>query len=314
MPSLLVFRRALAYALGDLGIFGVAAATNTTVALFLQSSTDANASTNTYNRAWLYVSTGASAGQSRRVAHNGWAPSTGIATLESQWNSNPVNSDNIELTRLFPATGDIGTDTDYRTLINRALSHLATPDRVALSIVAGQDAYALPATWGTWMTEERLKRVLEPPPLAGRNPRDAMWRRPKLRLDAELPYLELGVPFTASVGSLTLEVLRPADTWIRSGTTGVWGESTTTSGYFSGVSGLVHDNDEARASVEDVTTVGLMLATEVLMKRTVDRPSGDWEKMHAEAKADAMSLTHFDQTRYRQQQAEAPAQPGAVAA
>lgn len=287
MPTTQVYRRALANALDDLaGPYAIASATANTVVVPALINGAANTSTNFKSGTWVYVATGAGAGQTRRVRTNGYSAASGTLTVDPVWTITPSAGDVVELTGLFPATPQVGADISYLTILNAALRQITEPDRVTLAITTSQE-YPL-TTWAAWLDrEERLTAVWEPGPTGGL-PVPADWRRPRLRLDAELPVLELTVPFAAAAGNLSLDVLRPADTWIRVAT--VWSESTV---------GLAAENDEARPSIEDVVKVGLAEAYQALMSRAPGRPSGPYEGKYAAARADAMTVRYFDSSQMK---------------
>jgi hypothetical protein len=284
MPTAQLYRRALANALDDLaGPYTITSATANTVVVPALINGAANVSPNGYAGRWVYVASGAGAGQTRRVRTNGYVAATGALTIDPAWTITPVNGDAIELTGYFPATPQVGADSSYLTLINAALRQIVAPDRISVPITTSQESPLV--TWAGWLDrEERLRAVWEPGPTGGL-PVPADFRRPRLRLDADLPVLELAVPFASSSGLLALDVLRPADTWIK--TAGAWGESAV---------GLVSETDEARPSVEDVKKIGKMAGYEALVSRSPGRPSGDFLKAYADARSEAMAVRYFDTT------------------
>jgi hypothetical protein len=284
VAQLTVYRRALANALDDLGgPYAITSATANTVVVPALINLAGNISPNAYAGRWVYVASGTGAGQTRRVRTNGYSAPTGSWTVDPAWTIVPSAGDIVELTGLFPVTPQVGSDNSYLTILNADLRQIVAPDRISLAITTSQEYYLL--AQAAWLDrEERLGAVWEPGPTGGL-PIPADWRRPRLRLDAELPVLELAVPFAAAAGILFLDVLRPADTWIKSA--GAWGESTV---------GLVSETDEARPSIEDVVKVGLMEAYLSLMSRAPGRPSGPYEAKYAAAKADAEGVRYFDST------------------
>ena len=283
MPATGVYRRALANALDDLaGPYAIASATSSTVVVSSIITGAANTSPNRYDGRWVYVASGSGVGQTRRVRSGGFTAGSGTLTVDPAWTVTPSAADLIELYGLFPATPQVGADSSYLTVLNNALRQIVAPDRITLAITTSQE-YSL-ATWVAWLDrEERLVGVFEPPPVGSLPIPAGSLRRPRLRFDAELPVLELAVPFANATGNLSLDVLRPADTWIA--TSGVWSESTT---------GLASETDEARPSVEDIVKVGLMEAFLCLMNRSPGRPSGPYEAKYTLAKADAMKVRYFD--------------------
>jgi hypothetical protein len=276
------FRRALANALDDLaGPYAITSATSSTVVVPALINGAASVSTNGYAGRWVYVASGTGVGQTRRVRTNGFTAASGTLTIDPAWTITPSAADLIELTNYFPATAQVGADSSYLTILNASLRQIVAPDRISIAITTSQE-YSL-ATWVAWLDrQERVTGFWEPGPTGGL-PIPAEWRRPRLRFDAELPVLEIAVPFLTATGNLSLDVLRPADTWIRVVST--WAESTV---------GLASETDEARPSVEDVVKVGLMEAYGALMNRSPGRPSGPWEAKYGAAKADAMTVKYFD--------------------
>ena len=295
MPTLLALRQALARAMGDLEVVGTTSATGTTVVSPSLQNATANASTGRYNGHWLYVSTGTGIGQQRVVTTNGYDPATGTLTVNTAWATNPSAS-TLEISRWFPAIPEVlvGT-TDYRTIINRALSMLVVPDEITLSVTTS-DEYAL-TTWQAWLDRpERLVRVLEPSPLASRAPIEVPPRGWELVLDAQLPKLRTQRPFSASTGNLTLQVRRPANTWIAVAST--WGESAV---------GLSADTDEAKPTVADVVTVALAEAYQVLLHRSVGAPNGPWLELWQAQRELARGVKYYDRSLEREpDQAPAP--------
>ena len=253
----------------------------TAVAALLVNST-ANASTSLYVGKWIYHDPNR---EQRRVTV--YAPTTGTVTVAPAWTA-PAPPDQVEMTSLFPSNNEIGSDDDYRTLINRALRRLLVPDRVALSITTGEE-YAT-TTWPWLDRPDRLVRVLEPPPV-GTRAIDSSWRGWSLTLDAQTPVLEVDVPFLTATGSITLEVLRPANTWIKTGAT--WAETPVSSG-------LLNDTDEAIPGIEDVLPVALMEAYRALVNRSPGRPNGNWSKLFADARTEARKTRYYDITSERQ--------------
>jgi hypothetical protein len=209
----------------------------------------------------------------------------------------PVPTSPVEITHLFPVLPGAYAETDYRTLVNRALSKLLVSDLLTLPIVPGQTAYSL-AAWAWLDRQSRLVRIMEPPPVGSRR-LDASFRRPRIVRTGGAVSLELDAPFEAgTTGALTLDVMRPSDTYTRDGATGVWAERATP--------GLVLDLDEAVPSVNEVVTAALAEAYYALMSRSPGQPNGPWEAKYDAANAAARGLIAYDPTTERQ---AAPAAP-----
>jgi len=280
MPTRQQYRRAIATALNDLEIHTVTSATSSTVTVVRMADSTTGAAPTRFDGAWVYIATGAGQNQQRRAKNGGFDPVAGVLTVVLPWFA-PQVTDEIEITRLLPAIREIPGDTSYNDLIDRSLSMLMAPDRLTLPITTS-DQY--PMTAYTWLDRpERLVRVLEPSPVAGRAPVDASWRNPRLVVDGATPFLQLDVPFGTATDNLTLEVLRPGDSLISGG------ESTT---------GLVAEASTALPSIADVRTVALMEFARVMLQRTQGRPDGaNWERRFADAREQAERLTYFDRTR-----------------
>lgn len=276
-------------------------ATATTITINALINNTTGASTGRYNGAYIYVASGSGAGQQRVVKENSYVPSTGTLTVQnsSGWDATLAAGDQVEITRLFPAYADaasassLGADTGYRSLINRALSYLLVPDQISVTTVADQQEYSL-STYAYWLDRaERLIGVLDPPRATGW-PTKPTWRRWELNLDGGSPTLQfLDRAYPVSGATFELNVLRPADTLI-SGS-----ESS---------SGLTSDAATAVPAVNDVVTVGLMLAYEALANRSPGRPNGDYLKRWAAQIDLARRVRGYDRTQETpQQQAAAPA-------
>lgn len=300
MATALAYWRELAYALDDAAVYQVAAASSTTITPGGLASSESGASPNRYDHRWVAVVSGNGTGQQRSVVPGSYVPSTGLLTLAVGWSTVPIGNDLVMLTGLFPVFEGVvaGEDTSYRDLVNRALALILVPDRVDLAVTDDSTALTLP--WldreGRLDTSDGEGWLLEPSPVSGRRARPCMWRGPKLVMDGQSPTLELKAPLAAT---LTLKVRRPGNTWIA--TASSWNE-TPASG------GLVNASDEAIPTIEEVVTVGKMLAYQALMGRSPGRPSGNWADKYADARAEAMKLDRFDHTLY----AAAPAAPGAA--
>ncbi len=297
--TLQAYRQALILALNDGMITTTTSSTSAGVTCGGLINNATNASVNRFDSNWVNHVQASGASQQRTVKPGSYVPSTGTITTNLAW-TGPSAGDVIEITSMFPAIQQsMGVDTDYRTIINRALGHLLVPAEIALTITTS-DTYALTA-YRKWLDRpERLRYVLEPAPVSGRAAVDAEWRGWQLVLNGELPTLQLSAPFGATGGSLTLGVLRPSSTWV--GTASVWAESST---------GLVNNTDEAVPSVEDALPQMLVEAYQVLMSRSPGRPNGDYAKKLADARAQAQAGRYFDKT---QMMPQAPTAPAAEAA
>ncbi len=279
MPSFLrQIRRRVAGALDDLSVHVVTGGSTTTVVSTTLSDGTSASSVNRYDGAWVYSPTLTS--QQRRVRTGGLNPVTGALTVDVPWTPPTVTSE-IEITRLMPAAGSATEATDYNSCINRAASKLLVYDRVLVPATTS-DTY--PLTTLPWLDRpERLLRVLEPP-ATGTRPIEAKWRNPKLVWSGGYPSLELDAPFDLASGNLTLEVMRPCDTWI--------------GGERPPGMGMLTDTESCLAPLEDIALIALMEVLYVLMQRSPGRP-GQWEVRYSEAKERAEALYFFDGAFYR---------------
>jgi hypothetical protein len=278
-------------ALDDGGVYIAAAGATDGVTIGGLSDATANASANRYDGAFLYLATGAGAGQQRRVMAGGFTPSTGELLVEVGWTA-PTTGDIVEITHMFPIGAGAGTgvspeDTSYHQIINLALNTLWAPDQISLAFANTTTASLAAFPWLD--RPERLVRVLETAPVSGYAEVPCDWRNPQLVLGAA-PMLQLNRPYT---GTLILEVRRP-------GGTSVDGAESTL--------GLFTESQTALPSVEDVREAGLMHVYRALMNRGTGRPNGDWAKRYADQRERVEKLRYYDRT------AEMPAAPAAPAA
>lgn len=311
MAYLQTLRRACADALDDM-LVGTAYGVNTvsTVKMLAIASSASNLSAGKYNGKWIYHILSNGNGQQRATIRDSLVVSTGTISVHPNWGA-PSDGDQVEITGLFPCISPMmHAETNYRSLINAALRMLVVFDRYSITITAGTTSYTLPV----WLREDRIVRtpvrdprtgvvqdvlaVYEPAPISTGAPVLASWRRPSLVPDAQGNTLKLDVPFITSSGSISIDVVRPADTVIAPFGTGVYADSTT---------GLVNDLDEAKVETPEVVEVFKMLAYEALMNRDDNatwRPR--WEKQVPIAR----SMPHFDKSMLG---AEAIAAPGQAA-
>lgn len=296
--TLLAYRTALQRALDDVGLYIATSGSGTTVVSNFLINTATAASTGRYNGAYVYFQSGTGIGGQGVVKENGYAPSTGTLTFQATLNTAPGSGTVFEITRLFPSIRSDTSiypqteDTDYRSIINRALSMIVMPDQVSVTTVASQQEYSL-STYAYWLDRpERLLAVLDPPRASGW-PTKPTWRRWELQLDGGVPTLQfIDRAYPVSSATFELSVMRPANTLI-SGT-----ESTT---------GLSADTDTALPSVNDVVTIALMYAYESLANRSPGRPNGDYLKRYAAQVGLARRVRYYDKGQETaQQQAAAP--------
>lgn len=303
--TLAQYRQGLARALDDLEVYLVSSGTSTTVVASGLINSATGASTGRYNGAYAYVSAGTGIGNQSVVKEAGYAPSTGTLTIldSGGWDTAPATGSTLEITRLFPAIqaatapSSYSDGNDYRALINRALAYLLVPDQISVTTVADQQEYSL-STYAYWLDRsERLRGVNDPPRATGW-PSKRTWRRWELNLDGPTPSLVfLDRAYPTSGATFELDVLRPADTLISGA------ESST---------GLSADTDTAVPAVNDVVTVGLMLAYESLANRSPGRPNGDFLTRWKTQIEIARRLRNYDRTQETAaQQAAAPSMEAA---
>lgn len=304
MPTTATYRLAAGEALNDIKRLAVGAGpTTTSIPLGFLATSNANVSANMYDDAYLYVQSGAGAGQQTIVKKGSYVPSTGVVVVASAVAS-VVVGDYVDLTRIFPCRpAPISSDSDYLTLLNKALKRINVRRELLIPIITGR---RLPLSGYPWLdSQDRIVSVWEPSP-RGTGLVDSGWRQPKLVNAGFLCYLELRAGFAAAGGYVRLEVIAPGDTFIR--VASVEGESSV---------GLVSEGDEAIPPVDEMTTAFLVEAYEVLMHRSPANPNGDWRNLHAmqEAKAKAeVDLYDFGRVKPAPAQPEQQAAPGGRAA
>jgi hypothetical protein len=257
--SLPTLRRSLARSLDDIGIYGIASATATTVTITALADSTTNASSNRYDGRWVYFASGTSIGTQRRVTAGGFTPGTGTLTFELGGVTAGAG-DIVELTALYPAVEQVqGEDSSYRSIVNRAAGYLAKRAEVETAITT---AYSYPLDGFPYVDRaERLVRVLEPGP-TGRQPINAAWRGWRWRPDTAGGFLELSTPFTTASGALTLEVIRPVKNWVY----------TAAGGWATSLDGLTNETDFFDLNEEDLLDTARMVAYETLVARTPGRP------------------------------------------
>jgi hypothetical protein len=271
-------RRALGRALDDLAVYPVASSAIGSVTSSALADETTSASANRFDGAYVFA---CGTRNQRRVQPGGFTPATGALDLEVSASAPAVGSE-IEITRLLPCAAQVpGEDRSYEDCVNRAVAKILVPDRVQVAITTAE-TYAL--TTYPWLSyPERLLRVLEPG-VTGTRAVDASWRGWRLVWSGGYPTLELETPFDTVTGSLTLEVLRPADTW-------------NGAEKAPGI-GMLAEADSCIAGVEEVIPIALMEALYSLMSRNPGRP-GQWDARYAEAKARAEAIYHFDGQYYK---------------
>jgi len=307
----------VAEALDDYAPFVASAGTANQITLPDLIDATANASTSRYDGAHLFDLT---SGQGATVRNGSYQAAVGQLQFDPAMSPAPVSGDQVVLSMLFALTEgqDHTLETTYRRFVNRALAQILLTDELALPIAPGQSLYPL-SPYAYWLDREARvgwragqPMVTEPGPVAGSLVVPADWRRPTLRFDADLPYLELAAPFApGTTGSLRLRVRRPADSYCAYVGVGQWVESTT---------GLAAMGDMARPGVADVVAIGLAEAYRALMNRGASAPAGvNWRQKYEDQLQRAQAVWGFDTTglattsaRLASQQAAPQPQPQAV--
>lgn len=300
MTNLRDIRRSGAYALDDLGgpFLALSGSTTTSVTLGDLVSLQPNVSVGRFNGRWIYhvPQTGSAPTPQQRIVRPGsYVASTGTISIDGPWLP-PGLYDLIEFSSLFPFdTPPFTSDTSYKTLINIGLKKLLIGDRVTLSISTSQ-VYTLPY----YVTDEsRLKAIWEPAPF-GTAPIDAGWRGPRFVRDGAANLLVFDVPFGTATGSLSLDVLRPADTLIGVNAAAL-SDSTV---------GLVNEADEIspQITLDEIREMFLAEAYRVLDNR---HDNARWAGKFPIQQAIAEAQPHYIKSA---QPAPAPAAPNQAAA
>lgn len=187
-----------------------------------------------YDGFWLYVCDGDEAGTVRQVLEGQYEGGFGSLLLDAQFTDPLASGTTIELCKTLPAVNH-GTIPGLLDVINLALEELPVLDQITVVSDGTQRISLVNYPWPI----KRLAEVYEPTTDADERlcPTSKTW---KLVNDADTPYVQLSCAFTVN-DVITLDIHRPANTWIRS--SGVWGDSQT---------GLSSDADEA---LYDVATV-----------------------------------------------------------
>lgn len=282
MPTKAQYRTELARSFNDL-FFGIAVTgSTTTVQIQTLITSDTGASTGRYDGAWIYNAT---TNQQRQVKNGSYVLATGQLTVTTPWTA-PSLGDAIYITWLCPSeVAPFTGDSAYLTFINKALRRIGHPDQITE-----------PATVNHYVTitrpwldrPERLLRVRESAQIESGEVYDSGWRRPELEMLGTSPTLHLRTPFLTATGSLVLDVIRPADTWIK--VAGTWAESTV---------GLVNETDEARPTLNEVTDVAILEVCQVLPWRSPGRPNGPTEAMYKAAYDRVSKMQHVDMTQLK---------------
>jgi hypothetical protein len=181
---------------------------------------------------WLYISSGALAGQQSRMRQTGYTPATGQLVARRPFTAVPASSVDFEMHWRLPVLTEDGI-TGLHEHLNHALDVLHVPNRYEIDGEDGAENYASP----TWLrAQQQVGRLIDGQTDENLNPLTTVTNGARLRTDAQLPRIELLGVLYGSSDTFQVELARPASTLIMSG--GAW--DTT-------YSGLSDDDDEMAA-------------------------------------------------------------------
>jgi hypothetical protein len=276
--SLLNLRRLVAQALHSLTVVTTTAAGNPAGTSVISTRLANAVTANRYKHAWVMPVGGTQATVMRRVrAEDALNLTTGELMVAPAFGGQVTSGVDVELHRLLPPDDDDGW-TGLRSLINQALGECWITQRLPMVGVNGQPSYSL-AAYEEWLDAGAVLEVRGPSLASTLNPTAAGQFTPARDADA----LSVQVAPTLATGAAaTVEVFRPADTYIKTG--GVWGTSTT---------GLVADQDECLLTPDLVVAVTLANAYAAL----ASGPEGaryDALAKQARTAANIQKLMHLD--------------------
>lgn len=245
--------------------------------------------------AWIYVAT-ATAPRQRRVAPGGL--SAGTITVDAAFGSQIQTTSEFEWSRLIALINDgtRGAETSADECVNDALRHMVFADEISVAVTTSDEISLI--TYQNWLDRpERFRGAREPSPVSGRAPIDMGWRFEggvaAVTWDGERPKLRLRAPFGQAIGSIVVQVNRPAETWIAlSG--GSWAEATDG---FSLSSGATRDLDQAKPPIREVTTCALPFAWRAVMETKSGSTRAVYRQFYLDALAAARASTYWDKTR-----------------
>lgn len=264
--SLRAYRRAMVgmNQLGPWVLQTTSAASDAANQLVIAELTDVDLGTSSRNGLYAFIVNGALAGQQRRVATNGFTASSGTLTVARAYSGLPASGVDVELLSRLPAIRDELGRVGLRECINWALEQCPQVIRLDFTGISGAFSYGLEDY--PWLTDAvQVGPVYDPVASAGLNP-DPHAGAARLRLNGELPLLELDSPFTTGQ-TFAVDLMIPGDRWIRSG--GAWGQSDA---------GLVADDDEALVDRRLVEQVALAYAYRAMAGLTEPREADYWDR------------------------------------
>lgn len=213
MPNRSTYRQALLAKLGGGGVY-TTTNTGTTTTLVCSSAFADSSLPNTHlSYAWVNIPTPA-LGQ-RRVTKTGLNSATGEITVGGVFGDVVAVNTVFEISRYLPlAALTRQTGISLNECLDLGLQDLESPDEIALSTVAGAYSISL-ATYAEWLNRaSRIVAVLDPPMATGYPPQSADWRNPRPVFDGTSSRLDFDTPYQNTGDTVTLRVLRPADTLI----------------------------------------------------------------------------------------------------
>lgn len=278
--SLKYLRRILAHRLGGFELISQPTASpandQVRVESLIQESDDPNA----YDGTWIYVAQGQYQGVQRRVKAGGYDRNAGTITVVSPFGTNPLEANTVvEVHTRLPAIRQNRLP-GLRDIINDALSGMWTIQRIPF-VGDGTEFFLMGQEW---LTHQSQIVDVYAPSSTGYRPYQ-VGAGYSFSYNAESPRLE-GSALSASESGWEMEVVRPANTWIKHG--GAWADSA---------SGLQDDEDECLLPPQAVIPVALWYAYEALSVAPWESDatrqewralSRDWAPVAARVKANYM--------------------------
>ncbi len=201
----------------------------------------------TYDKGWIYICSGASAGSIAKVKADGFNPDSGQLSVVRNWPATIQQGTEFEWSARMPA---ISSDkmSGCREAINEALSMLWTIDRVELPTAAG-----LYTDMNTFDWLRHKSQVIGAEWIGSGEEYPVSYNDVfQFRYDAEQPLL-IGPPGLSTTDRpLSVSAYRPLNTWIKRG--GAWQDAD----------GLVDDTDECLGDPQLVLQVALYCAYKML--------------------------------------------------
>lgn len=259
--SLVYLRRALAERLGGFDLLTTSGVSASNTQLNVQSIIGELDSSDSYEGSWVFLTTGTSAGDQRRIAGTGIDATSGVITVNRPFTTTPATNTTFEIHTKLPAIRQSLTP-GIREIINQVLAGLWTIDRVDFPTSLTEQFLLTP----DWLVNKGHVLDVYRPSASGYRPYK-VGEAYTFKYDAESPFME-GVMVTET--GWQMDVVRPGNTWIKVG--GVWQEST---------SGLVNDTDECLFPPQVVVAIGLYYAYDALSKAPweSDTSKREWRAM-----------------------------------